>query len=60
MATTGWVYTLLDERFYDDVSAIDDLGFVDEARFIVRAIERYVTVPLPWEVKSTTALSPEI
>ena len=55
--TPGWVYTLLDERFYHDVSTLADLGFVDEARFIVRAVERYVTVPLPWEVKSTTALA---
>lgn len=55
--TPGWVYTLLDERYYGDVSALDALGFVDEARFLVRAVERYVTVPLPWEVKSTSALA---
>jgi hypothetical protein len=55
--TPGWVYTLLDERYYGDVSLLSDLGFVDEARFVVRAFERYVTVPLPWEVKSTTALA---
>jgi hypothetical protein len=55
--TPGWVYTLLDDRFYRDVSALSDLGFVDEARFLVRAVERYVTVPLPWEVKSATALA---
>jgi hypothetical protein len=55
--TSGWVYTLLDERFYRDVSSIGDLGFVDSARFVVRAIERYVTVPFPWEVKSTLALA---
>jgi hypothetical protein len=55
--TPGWVYTLLDERYYADASALDDLGFVDEARFVVRALERYVTVPLPWEVKSTSALA---
>src|SRR5206468_2407458 len=55
--TPGWVYTLLDERYYADVSALDDLGFRDEARFMVRAFERYATVPLPWEVRSTTALA---
>jgi hypothetical protein len=55
--TPGWVYTLLDQRFYEDVSALDSLEFVDEARFLVRAVERYVTVPLPWEVQSTTALA---
>lgn len=55
--TPGWVYPMLDERYYQDVSTLDDLGFVDEARFLVRAFERYVTVPLPWEVRSTTALA---
>ena len=55
--TPGWVYTLLDERFYDDVGSLGALGFVDEARFLVRAVERYVTVPFPWEVKSTAALA---
>jgi hypothetical protein len=55
--TPGWVYTMLDDRFYGDVSLLGDLGFVDEARFVVRAFERYVTVPLPWEVQSTTALA---
>ena len=55
--TPGWVYTLLDERFYQDVSRLDDLNFQDEARFLVRAFERYVTVPLPWEVRSTAALA---
>jgi len=56
VVTPGVVYTMLDERFYTEVSALNDLGFVDEARFLVRAFERYVTVPLPWEVKSRTAL----
>jgi hypothetical protein len=55
--TPGWVYELLDPQYYGDVSELDHLGFVDEARFLARAVERYVTVPLPWEVKSTTALA---
>jgi hypothetical protein len=55
--TPGWVYELLDPQYYGDVSDLDHLGFVDEARFLVRAVERYVTVPLPWEVKSTKALA---
>jgi hypothetical protein len=54
--TPGWVYTLLEPRFYGDSSAISDMQFVDSARYIVRAFERYVTVPWPWEVRSTAAL----
>ena len=56
VVTPGVVYTMLDERFYQDVSALNDLGFTDEARFLVRAFERYVTVPLPWEIGSKSAL----
>ena len=54
--TQGWVYKLLDPRFYGDRGEISDMQFVDSARFVVRAFERYVTVPLPWEVQSTAAL----
>ena len=54
--TQGWVYTLLEPRFYGDVSTIADMQFVETARFVVRAFERYVTVPLPWEAQSTAAL----
>ncbi len=54
--TKGWVYTLLDPRFYGDVSNISDLQFADSARFVVRAFERYVTVPWPWEAQSAAAL----
>jgi hypothetical protein len=57
VATPGWVYTLLDDRFYRDASSIGDMNFRDEARFVVRAFERYVTVPLPWEAQSTAALT---
>ncbi len=55
--TPGWVYTMLDDRFYNDASTLETLEFRDEARFVVRAFERYVTVPLPWEVKSASALA---
>jgi hypothetical protein len=53
--TPGWVYTLLDQRFYDDGQAITDMRFDEAARYVVRAAERYVTVPLPWEAKSPAA-----
>ncbi len=54
--TPGWTYTLLAPRFYNDSSEISDMQFVDSARYVVRAFERYVTVPLPWEVRSRDAL----
>jgi len=54
--TMGWVYTLLDRRFYGDISSISDMQFGDSARYVVRAFERYVTVPWPWEVQSRLAL----
>src|SRR5215470_88589 len=55
--TPGWVYTLLDQRFYDDGQAITDMRFDEAARYVVRAAERYVTVPLPWEAKSPAAVA---
>jgi hypothetical protein len=57
VATPGWVYTLVDERFYPDISVLSDMHFHDQAQFVVRAFERYVTVPWPWEVKSPSALA---
>jgi hypothetical protein len=54
--TQGWVYTLLDPRFYGDISIVSDMQFLDTARFVVRAFERYVTVPWPWEVQSRAML----
>ena len=54
--TQGWVYTLLEPRFYGDAGEISDMQFVDTTRFVVRAFERYVTVPWPWEAQSKAAL----
>ena len=54
--TQGWVYELLDPRFYGDASTISDLRFRDSALYVVRAFERYVTVPWPWEVQSRAML----
>jgi hypothetical protein len=50
--TPGWSYALLDQRFYDDGQAITDMRLDEAARYLARAAERYVTVPLPWEAKS--------
>jgi hypothetical protein len=55
--TAGWTYKLLDEHYYEDISSIDSLEFRDTAQFVVRALERYVTAPWPWEVQSASALA---
>jgi dolichyl-phosphate-mannose-protein mannosyltransferase len=55
--TTGWTYKLLDEHYYGDSSSIDGLEFRDAAIFVVRAFERYVTAPWPWEAESTAAVT---
>jgi hypothetical protein len=62
VATSGYVYRVLDPRFYPDrldSSArveIADMRFGEALRFIWRSLERYVTVPLPWDVQSRSAL----
>jgi hypothetical protein len=57
VATPGYVYHLLDDRFYVDRGVIEDMGFREAGRFVVRALERYVTVPLPWEAESRWTLA---
>src|SRR5262249_20808753 len=57
VATAGYAYKLLDDRFYPDKGEIDDIGFGEAARFVVRAFVRYATVPLPWEAESRAALA---
>jgi hypothetical protein len=57
VATPGWVYKLLDDRFYPDRDEILDMHAGEATRFLVRAATRYVTVPLPWEVQSAAALA---
>lgn len=57
VATAGYVYKTLDERLYPDRSEISDIHLSEALRYIVRSVERYVTVPLPWEVRSRAALA---
>ena len=57
VATAGYVYTTLDERFYPEKYVIEDMHADEMMRFVVRSFERYVTVPLPWEVQSRSALA---
>ena len=56
IATPGYVYKLLDQRQYEGLTVVDELEFGEAARFVVRALTRYITVPFPWEVQSTAAL----
>jgi hypothetical protein len=56
IATAGYVYRLLDQRLYDGKGVVDDLEFGEAARFVVRAMTSYVTVPVPWEAQSTATL----
>jgi hypothetical protein len=57
VATRGYVYRLLDRRFYPDRGEISDMQFAEAGRFVVRAVERYITVPLPWEMQSKAMLA---
>jgi len=57
IATAGYVYKLLDERLYEERATVLDMHFDEAGRFIVRALEGYVTVPLPWQARSASALA---
>jgi hypothetical protein len=55
--TPGFVYKTLDDRFYINTRDIDDIGFAEAGRFVVRAIGAYLVVPLPWAIQSRSALA---
>ena len=57
IATPGYVYKLLDARLYEERATVLDMHFDEAARFILRALEGYVTVPLPWQARSASALA---
>lgn len=57
VATPGYVYTTLDSRFYPDKYSIEDMHADETMRFLIRSFERYVTVPVPWQVQSRSALA---
>lgn len=57
VATPGYVYHLLDDRLYPDRSNISGIRLGEVWRFIVRAGVSYLTVPLPWQVQSRSALA---
>jgi len=55
--TPGFVYKTLDDRFYENNADINEIRPFEMARFFVRAMWSYATVPLPWEVQSRSALA---
>ena len=55
--TSGHVYKTLDDRFYQSFEDIGDIRGFEAARFLVRSLVAYVTVPLPWDVQSRAALA---
>ncbi len=55
--TAGYVYTILDGRFYRDRSSIASMTFREGAQFVVRGVWSYLTVPAPWQIQSRAALS---
>jgi hypothetical protein len=54
--TVGYVYTVLDGRFYLHRSSVNTMTFREGGMFVVRALASYVTVPTPWQLQSRAAL----
>lgn len=60
VGTVGYSYKLLDPHFYTRWDAENDLSFMtleDSARFAIRALVSFVTVPMPWQMTSRSALA---
>jgi hypothetical protein len=57
LSTQGYVYELLEPQFYRERSEIPKMSAGDMLRFIVRAGVSYVVVPLPWNIRSRSALA---
>jgi hypothetical protein len=55
--TPGYVYTILDDDFYRTRSAVGRMTLRQGAQYVAGALARYVTVPVPWQLRSRTALS---
>lgn len=55
--TPGYTYKLLDPRFYPARGDILTMTPPEAARFVLRAVVDYVTVPLPWSIESRAALA---
>jgi hypothetical protein len=57
VASPGYAYRLLDDRFYSELNEISGLQFEETLRFVARAVVAYVTVPLPWTAQSHAAIA---
>jgi len=55
--TPGYVYKTLDDRFYENTSLIDEMRPFETVRFLARSVWAYLTVPLPWDIQSRSALA---
>jgi hypothetical protein len=55
--TPGYTYKLLDARFYPNRSDVRTMTPPEAARFTLRAVADYLTVPLPWRIESRAALA---
>ncbi|MCU1385434.1 MAG: hypothetical protein JWL71_4131 [Acidobacteria bacterium] len=56
VATPGYVYKVMDDRFYPEKSVIADMHLPEMLRYMARALTRYVTAPEPWAAPSRAAL----
>lgn len=58
VATSGYGYKVLDERFYSEgVLATREMRPNEAVRFVVRSVVAFFAVPLPWQVASTAGLA---
>ena len=55
--TPGQTFRLMDSSFYVDRKAVTEMTVADAARYTVRAMWAYVTVPLPWQIESRSSLA---
>lgn len=55
--TAGLTYKLMPSEFYEHRRAIQAMTVADVGRYTVRAVWAYVTIPVPWEIESRSALA---
>ncbi len=55
--TPGQTYRLMEPAFYMDRREIQAMTVGDVARYSLRAVWSYLTVPLPWQIESRSALA---
>jgi len=55
--TPGLTYKLMDPPFYVERHTVKAMTVADVSRYTLRAIWSYLTVPLPWQIESRSALA---